>query len=75
MGGEAEAVEMLLHHAFGVLDALGDLDFLFAQLSPDKDTVDFVPNYAGNTTEPVILPARRRSSRTRSTSGGRRGGS
>lgn len=24
----------------------------------DKDTVDFVPNYAGNTTEPVILPAR-----------------
>ncbi|MDQ2796078.1 MAG: DNA gyrase subunit A [Actinomycetota bacterium] len=24
----------------------------------DKETVDFVPNYAGNTTEPVILPAR-----------------
>ncbi len=24
----------------------------------DKQTVDFVPNYAGNTTEPVILPAR-----------------
>src|SRR3954449_1993185 len=24
----------------------------------DKDTVDFIPNYAGNTTEPVILPAR-----------------
>jgi DNA gyrase subunit A len=24
----------------------------------DKDTVDFVPNYAGNTVEPVILPAR-----------------
>jgi DNA gyrase subunit A len=24
----------------------------------DKRTVDFVPNYAGNTTEPVILPAR-----------------
>ncbi|HEY8300937.1 MAG TPA: DNA gyrase subunit A [Jatrophihabitans sp.] len=24
----------------------------------DEDTVDFVPNYAGNTTEPVILPAR-----------------
>jgi DNA gyrase subunit A len=24
----------------------------------DKNTVDFVPNYAGNTTEPVILPAR-----------------
>ncbi|WP_414655082.1 DNA gyrase subunit A, partial [Jatrophihabitans sp.] len=24
----------------------------------DKETVDFVPNYAGNTVEPVILPAR-----------------
>jgi DNA gyrase subunit A len=24
----------------------------------DKDTVDFIPNYAGNTVEPVILPAR-----------------
>src|SRR5215468_6546663 len=24
----------------------------------DKETVDFVPNYAGNTQEPVILPAR-----------------
>jgi DNA gyrase subunit A len=24
----------------------------------DKNTVDFVPNYAGNTQEPVILPAR-----------------
>ncbi len=24
----------------------------------DEETVDFVPNYAGNTTEPVILPAR-----------------
>src|SRR6201994_4714878 len=24
----------------------------------DKETVDFIPNYAGNTTEPVILPAR-----------------
>ncbi|MDT4917931.1 MAG: gyrase subunit [Pseudonocardiales bacterium] len=24
----------------------------------DKATVDYVPNYAGNTTEPVILPAR-----------------
>jgi DNA gyrase subunit A len=24
----------------------------------DKDTVDFIPNYAGNTTEPVILPSR-----------------
>ncbi|HZE48694.1 MAG TPA: DNA gyrase subunit A [Jatrophihabitantaceae bacterium] len=24
----------------------------------DKNTVDFIPNYAGNTTEPVILPAR-----------------
>jgi DNA gyrase subunit A len=24
----------------------------------DKDTVDFVPNYAGNTVEPLILPAR-----------------
>jgi DNA gyrase subunit A len=24
----------------------------------DKETVDFVPNYAGNTEEPVILPAR-----------------
>ncbi len=24
----------------------------------DKETVNFVPNYAGNTTEPVILPAR-----------------
>jgi DNA gyrase subunit A len=24
----------------------------------DKDTVDFVPNYAGNTQEPTILPAR-----------------
>ena len=24
----------------------------------DKETVDFVPNYAGNTAEPVILPAR-----------------
>jgi DNA gyrase subunit A len=24
----------------------------------DKDTVDFVPNYAGNTVEPIILPAR-----------------
>ncbi|MGH3493566.1 MAG: DNA gyrase subunit A, partial [Sciscionella sp.] len=24
----------------------------------DEDTVDFVPNYAGNTVEPVILPAR-----------------
>ena len=24
----------------------------------DKETVDFVPNYAGNTTEPIILPAR-----------------
>jgi DNA gyrase subunit A len=24
----------------------------------DEDTVDFIPNYAGNTTEPVILPAR-----------------
>ncbi|HEY7049379.1 MAG TPA: DNA gyrase subunit A [Jatrophihabitantaceae bacterium] len=24
----------------------------------DKDTVDFTPNYAGNTEEPVILPAR-----------------
>ena len=24
----------------------------------DKETVDFVPNYAGNTIEPVILPAR-----------------
>src|SRR5690349_3157722 len=24
----------------------------------DEDTVDFIPNYAGNTTEPIILPAR-----------------
>src|SRR6201992_2365580 len=24
----------------------------------DEETVDFVPNYAGNTTEPVILPSR-----------------
>ncbi|MDT4985045.1 MAG: gyrase subunit [Pseudonocardiales bacterium] len=24
----------------------------------DKETVDFIPNYAGNTVEPVILPAR-----------------
>ena len=24
----------------------------------DEDTVDFIPNYAGNTTEPTILPAR-----------------
>jgi DNA gyrase subunit A len=24
----------------------------------DEETVDFIPNYAGNTTEPVILPAR-----------------
>ncbi len=24
----------------------------------DEETVDFVPNYAGNTVEPVILPAR-----------------
>ncbi|MDT4893620.1 MAG: gyrase subunit [Pseudonocardiales bacterium] len=24
----------------------------------DKETVDFIPNYAGNTVEPIILPAR-----------------
>ncbi|MEN3361072.1 MAG: gyrase subunit [Mycobacteriales bacterium] len=24
----------------------------------DQDTVDFIPNYAGNTTEPIILPSR-----------------
>ena len=28
--GEAEAVEVLLHHALGVLDALGNFDFLLA---------------------------------------------
>ena len=28
--GEAEAVEVLLHHRLGVLDALGNFDFLLA---------------------------------------------
>ncbi len=31
LGGEAEAVQMLLHHALGVFDALGDFDFLFTR--------------------------------------------